>query len=210
MHGRGHLTALDKTVYEGMFEDGKRHGAGRFFVQGGTYSLTTNFIDNKPEIEANQLQFKLIKNEAEEELAAQAKNEKGKKPDPKKDPKKGAQPHEEEKEEEGKLKIVYETGKENNFIEFELHILYQGPPYVDPNPPPPEEEKKSAPKGKGGKGAPAAQQQQEEPEVRMITPDPILMTNETGRLFEFELGRMEKFKKEREEGGEEQENQEEQ
>lgn len=30
----------------------------------------------------------------------------------------------------------------------------------------------------------------------MITPDPVLMTNESGRLFEFELGRMEKFKKE--------------
>eukprot|EP00349_Pseudokeronopsis_sp_Brazil_P004725 CAMPEP_0202968192 /NCGR_PEP_ID=MMETSP1396-20130829/13392_1 /ASSEMBLY_ACC=CAM_ASM_000872 /TAXON_ID= /ORGANISM="Pseudokeronopsis sp., Strain Brazil" /LENGTH=37 /DNA_ID= /DNA_START= /DNA_END= /DNA_ORIENTATION= len=30
----------------------------------------------------------------------------------------------------------------------------------------------------------------------MITPDPILMENESGRLFEFELGRMEKVKKE--------------
>jgi hypothetical protein len=30
----------------------------------------------------------------------------------------------------------------------------------------------------------------------MITPDPVLMTNENGRLFEFELGRNEKFKKE--------------
>lgn len=26
----------------------------------------------------------------------------------------------------------------------------------------------------------------------MITPDPVLMTNESGRLFEFELGRFEK------------------
>jgi hypothetical protein len=26
----------------------------------------------------------------------------------------------------------------------------------------------------------------------MITPDPVLMTNESGRTFEFELGRMEK------------------
>jgi hypothetical protein len=43
--------------------------------------------------------------------------EKNKKPDPKKDPKKGLVP-EEDKEEEGKLKIVYETGKENHFIEF--------------------------------------------------------------------------------------------
>lgn len=29
----------------------------------------------------------------------------------------------------------------------------------------------------------------------MITPDPILMNNENGRLFEFELGRLEKIKK---------------
>jgi hypothetical protein len=30
----------------------------------------------------------------------------------------------------------------------------------------------------------------------MITPDPVTMTNESGRLFEFELGRIEKFKRE--------------
>jgi hypothetical protein len=29
----------------------------------------------------------------------------------------------------------------------------------------------------------------------MITPDPVLMTNENGRLFEFEIGRIEKVKK---------------
>ncbi len=29
----------------------------------------------------------------------------------------------------------------------------------------------------------------------MITPEPILMTNENGRMFEFELGRMEKVRK---------------
>jgi len=44
--------------------------------------------------------------------------------------------------------------------------------------------------------------------VRMITPEPVLMTNESGRLFEFELGRMEKVKIEKpepvEEEGEEQ------
>jgi hypothetical protein len=28
----------------------------------------------------------------------------------------------------------------------------------------------------------------------MITPEPVVMTNENGRLFEFELGRMEKVK----------------
>jgi hypothetical protein len=29
----------------------------------------------------------------------------------------------------------------------------------------------------------------------MITPDPVIMTVESGRLFEFELGRKEKIKK---------------
>jgi hypothetical protein len=29
-------------------------------------------------------------------------------------------------------------------------------------------------------------------EIRMITPDPVLMANESGRTFEFELGRHEK------------------
>jgi hypothetical protein len=29
----------------------------------------------------------------------------------------------------------------------------------------------------------------------MITPDPVLMTNENGRLFEFEIGRIEKVKR---------------
>jgi len=28
----------------------------------------------------------------------------------------------------------------------------------------------------------------------MITPDPVIMENESGRLFEFELGRFEKVK----------------
>lgn len=28
----------------------------------------------------------------------------------------------------------------------------------------------------------------------MITPDPVIMTNESGRLFEFELGKVEKIK----------------
>jgi hypothetical protein len=29
----------------------------------------------------------------------------------------------------------------------------------------------------------------------MITPDPLVMVNENGRVFEFELGRMEKIRK---------------
>ena len=61
MHGKGQITALDKTFYEGIFENGKRHGPGRFHVLGGTYNLISNYVDNKPEIEANLMKFKLIK-----------------------------------------------------------------------------------------------------------------------------------------------------
>ena len=69
--------------------------------------------------------------------------------------------------------------------------MYQGAPFEDPNPPAVEETK--AP----GKGAPKSGKPAEEakPEIRMITPDPVLMINESGRLFEFELGRLEKIKK---------------
>jgi len=105
-------------VHEGFFENGKKEGPGRFYVQGGTYSLVSNFKDNKPEFEANQILFKLLKKEEEEEVKVDPKS-KGK-PDPK--AKKPAV--EEEKEEEGKNKISYEVGKEGNFIEFDLQIVY--------------------------------------------------------------------------------------
>ena len=68
MHGRGSIVALDKTVYDGMFEQGKKHGQGKFFVQGGTYSLLSIFKDGKPEFEANLMTYKQIKNEEEELL----------------------------------------------------------------------------------------------------------------------------------------------
>ena len=68
-------------------------------------------------------------------------------------------------------------------------MWYQGPDYEDPNPP---EEAPPDPKAKkaAAKGQPAATDEPAPP--RMITPDPILMENESGRTFKFELGRMEK------------------
>lgn len=74
-----------------------------------------------------------------------------------------------------------------------MHIVFQGQPYEDPNPPP-VEEKQAAP-AKGGKAAPGKPAEEAKPEIRMITPDPVLMTNESGRLFEIELGRHEKVNK---------------
>ncbi len=66
-------------------------------------------------------------------------------------------------------------------------------PYEDPNPPPVEE--KTAAPAKGGKAPAGKPAEDSKPEIRMITPDPVLMTNENGRLFEIELGRLEKINK---------------
>ena len=48
------------------------------------------------------------------------------------DPKAQAKP---EEEKEHKNKIIYEVGKEGHSVEFEMHIVYQGAPYEDPNQP---------------------------------------------------------------------------
>jgi len=82
--GMGKQTNLDKTVYEGEFDCDKRQGKGRFNVQGGTYVLDSVWVDDKPEIEGNQVIYKPIK-KPEEEAAETAKPDpKAKKPDPKK------------------------------------------------------------------------------------------------------------------------------
>ena len=64
-----------------------------------------------------------------------------------------------------------------------MKVLYQGPEYEDPNPPKEEEVKKPPAKGK------QAEVVINTPQIRMIKPDPIVMQNETGRMFEFEIGR---------------------
>ena len=75
---------------------------------------------------------------------------------------------------------VSNPNEENRALGLEIKVLFQGEPFEDPNPPEEEDPKKK-------KGA-------AEPEVRIITPDPILLEQESGRLFEFELGRNEAFK----------------
>jgi len=64
-------------------------------------------------------------------------------------------------------------------LSLSLTVVYQGPPYEDPNPP--EVDEKAA---KGKKAAADA-----EPEPRMITPDPATMEKESGRQFKIELGK---------------------
>ena len=66
-------------------------------------------------------------------------------------------------------------------LSFGISVVFQGEAYEDPNPP---EVDEAAAKKKGKKEA-------EEPEIRMITPEAVVMEKENGRLFEIELGRYE-------------------
>jgi len=100
---------------------------------------------------------------------------------------------EEEENEYRHRKILYEfkrqleEGKTNPVVSFDLNVVYQGPEIEDPNPPEEDDlknKKKPVPKGAN----PVA----EEPEVRMIKPEPVVIANETGRVFSFEIGRFEK------------------
>jgi hypothetical protein len=100
---------------------------GRQYVENGSFSLESKFICDTPLHEANTLLLKLPKPPQTEEAVVDPK---GKKPDPK-----AAQPKPEDEKTEHKNRLHYEIGKENNAIEFEIHIAFQGPAYEDPNPP---------------------------------------------------------------------------
>ena len=88
-------------------------------MEGGTFQLSSAFLDDKPEFQANQLLLKLPKSQEEEEVKVDPKAA-AKKPDPKA----AAAQAKPEEEKEQKNKIVYEVGKEGHSIEFEIHIVY--------------------------------------------------------------------------------------
>jgi hypothetical protein len=183
--GLEHTTDEDViVVYEGEFDLGMKNGMGKLYIENGSFSLESKFICDTPLREANTILLKLPKPAQTEEAVIDPK---AKKPD-----QKVAQPRPEETLAEQKNKLIYEIGKENNAIEFEIHIGYQGPPYEDTSTPAIEEKQAAAAPAKGGKGAKPVEEVKQE--IRMITPDPVLMANESGRTFEFELGRMEKHK----------------
>jgi len=107
-------------------------------------------------------------------------------PKAKKDPKavkKDAPFTEEEEAQYGNKKIYLEckSDLEPKEVRFRLRIVHQGPDYEDPNPPEEDEKAKKKPAGKGA-AVP------DEPEIRMITPEPIVMEQEQGRVFAVELG----------------------
>lgn len=150
------------------------HGEGTFSAKGpdSTYQLAGGWEHGKPTLCSNKYALEIISPAKEEED-----------PKAKKDPKKG--PADEEESGTGnEIKIVIDTAnpvEAQRALSFSLRVLFQGEPYEDPNPP---EEDEGA-KKKGKKDANA------EPEVRMITPDPVLLEKESGRVFEVELGRYE-------------------
>ena len=157
--------------YRGSFKEGKLHGEGKFFVEKGTYSLESNYTDGVPEYSANKFLLKVVSPVEEEED-----------PKAKKDAKKAPVP--EENEGGNEIKILIDTcspNEDQKKLSLNISIVFQGEPYEDPNPP----EEDDAAKKK--KGAPT------EPEIRMITPEPVVLEKENGREFEIELGRNQKI-----------------
>ena len=176
MHGIGELKLSNGFAYAGKFENGKRHGTGRFYIQDNSYSLEGLFENDEPTLEANKILFELISPIPEEEPV----DPKAKK-DPKA-PKKDTPFTDEEEAKYGERKICLEckSDAEPKEIRFKLQMVFQGPDYEDPNPPEEDEKAKKKPAGKNAVP--------DEPEVRMITPDPVPLDQENGRVFAIELG----------------------
>lgn len=150
------------------------HGEGEFFIKDGTYKLESTWENGVPKHETNKMLFECLSPVEEEED-----------PKAKKDPKKAA-PVEDDVGTGNDIKITVDLANPNEaqrVFSFEMKIVYQGESYEDPNPP--EEDDKAA-KKKG--------KDPNEPDVRMITPEPILLEGEMGREFSFELGRYEEVK----------------
>jgi len=106
-------------------------------------------------------------------------------PKAKKDAKKAPTSPEEGEGTGNEIKILIDTcstNEEQKKLSLDITVVFQGEPYEDPNPP---EEDAAATKKKGAKDP-------TEPEIRMITPEPIILEKENGREFEIQLGRNQK------------------
>mmetsp|Transcript_2298 Transcript_2298/g.3136 ORF Transcript_2298/g.3136 Transcript_2298/m.3136 type:complete len:99 (+) Transcript_2298:806-1102(+) len=97
-----------------------RSGAGRFYIQDGSYSLEGNFENDQPTLEANKVLFELISPFVEEE----AVDPKAKK-DPKA-PKKDAPFTEQEEAQYGSHKIYLESKSdmEPKEVKFTLKVVF--------------------------------------------------------------------------------------
>ena len=54
------MTGADGFGYKGEFIDGKRQGPGTLYVINGNYSIDGMFVDDRPEIFPNEVQFELV------------------------------------------------------------------------------------------------------------------------------------------------------
>jgi len=181
MHGIGELKQANGFAYAGKFENGLKSGTGRFYIQNSSYSLEGMFENDKPTLEANHVLFDLVSPFVEEEVVD---------PKAKKDPKavkKDAPFTEEEEAQYGSQKIYLECKSdiEPKEVKFTMRLVFQGPDYEDPNPPEEDEKTKKKPPAKGAAA--------EEPEIRMLTPEPVTLDQESGRVFAIELGQNVKF-----------------
>ena len=84
-----------------------------------------------------------------------------------------------------KIYIEHKTENEAKEVSLTLKIVFQGVPYPDPDQDV-EAEKEAKKAGKKDKKGAVAE---EEPEIRMLTPDPVTLEAEHGRHFVFEVGK---------------------
>lgn len=76
MHGIGELKLPNGFGFAGKFENGKRHGTGRFYIQNGSYSLEGQFENDEATLQANKVLFDLISPVIEEEVVVDPKAKK--------------------------------------------------------------------------------------------------------------------------------------
>lgn len=116
------MTGADGFGYKGVFEGGKRQGAGTLYVINGSYSIDGMFVDNQPEIFPNEVHFELVSplEPKKEVVDPKAKN-------PKATEVKESNFTEEEESTYGSRKIFFEykpEAEEQPEIAFNIKILY--------------------------------------------------------------------------------------
>lgn len=165
IEGRGKLIQKGVSEYEGDFVNEVYHGEGTFTA--GQFEYAGTFENGNPTIFPNQIAFKSLMVEEPEDPKAK-----------KAPPKKG----QEEDEDPNPNKLKFQVGKDP--LQFEIRFEFQGPDYISSEPPTEEELKQHAAERKK-KG------EDWQPEPKMVTPPPELISIEKGRELEFELGRLE-------------------
>eukprot|EP01016_Furgasonia_blochmanni_P026880 TRINITY_DN2842_c0_g1_i2.p1 TRINITY_DN2842_c0_g1~~TRINITY_DN2842_c0_g1_i2.p1 ORF type:complete len:344 (+),score=60.74 TRINITY_DN2842_c0_g1_i2:754-1785(+) len=177
--GQGCLKKKEEgSCYEGEWKEDKRDGTGVISYNSSLYTYSGVWKGDLPELIPNKL---LFINERMDEYGENVSMIS--KPDAKK-----AGP-DAVVEKPSMTTFIFELcGKP---IDIELQIVYQGPDYEDQNKPTPEQidemvKQVMKDQKKGGKRDPK-EIQAELMKPKMLTPDPIIVTAENGRVITFEL-----------------------